>query len=215
MSSPHLILASASPRRRQFLRQLGLTFDTWAPHVSETPRPGESPTRYARRVAEDKAHAVFSRLVRTRQPTGRTLIIAADTIVARGRRLLPKPRDARDAIRMLRYLSGNAHIVITGVCVLEVVRGHPGLRQRFTVSTRVWFKRLCEDEIRGYVATGEPMDKAGAYAIQGIGSFLVKRIQGSYTNVVGLPVAELLDCLENKFGVKVFPGSTRHIKRVK
>ena len=215
MKPPRLILASSSPRRRQFLRQLGLTFVTCAPHISEAPRPGEFPEHYARRVAEDKATEIAARLARGSRRVPHALIIAADTIVARGRCLLPKPRNPADAIRMLRLLSGRAHLVITGVCVVEILDAHPARRKSFTVSTRVWFKRLCDDEIRGYVATGEPMDKAGAYAIQGVGSFLVKRIEGSYTNVVGLPVAELLDCLENQFGLKVFPGSVRHMSRVK
>lgn len=211
---PRLILASASPRRRHFLEQLGLRFEVRAADISESPRPRETPARYAIRVAEEKAAAVANRLAQ-RELARRELIIAADTIVARGRRLLPKPSSMADAARMLRFLSGRSHIVVTGVCILERVRGQIARRKSFAVSTRVWFKKLCEDEIRGYVRTGEPMDKAGAYAIQGIGSFLVRRIAGSYTNVVGLPVAELLDCLEREFGVKVFPNASRYIRRVK
>jgi septum formation protein len=211
---PRLILASASPRRRHFLTELGLRFETCPANLPEAPRPRETPAQYARRVAEEKAAAVAAMQTGLNDPR-RALIIAADTIVARGRRLLPKPANPADAERMLRFLSGRSHVVVTGVCVLEQNKGHIVRRKSFSVSTRVWFKRLAGEEIRGYVQTGEPMDKAGAYAIQGIGSFLVQRIQGSYTNVVGLPVAELLDCLEKHFGVKIFPRRIRHISRVK
>lgn len=202
-SAPRLILASASPRRRAFLRGLGLRFSTVSPDISEEPRPGETAHHYARRVAQDKALAVLRHCAAVVR-SARTLIIAADTIVACGREFLPKPRNASDARRMLRRLAGRSHQVVTGVCVLEAQNGRITRRRCFVVTTRVWFKPLTDDEIRGYVATGEPMDKAGAYAIQGIGSFLVRRIAGSYTNVVGLPVAELLDCLEKDFGLKIF-----------
>lgn len=190
-----LILASASPRRRAFLRALGVPFSRVTPHVDEVPRRGESPGHYARRLAEAKAAEVAARVRRA------AIVVAADTIVVRDRKILQKPRDRADAARMLRALSGRWHAVISGLCVARVGRGNILQRRSRIVRTAVQFKRLTADEIDGYLATGEPMDKAGAYAIQGIGSFMVRAIRGSYTNVVGLPVAELVDLLERDFGL--------------
>ena len=187
-----LILASTSPRRREFLRRLGLRFRIVAPDVDERPRRGESPRAFARRAATDKARAVAARW------KGPGVVIAADTIVVLGRRILGKPKNGADARRMLQALSGRSHVVISGVCVLSA-----GKERSLVVSTRVQFKVLTKQEIDFYLASGEPMDKAGAYAIQGIGAFMVRRIRGSYTNVVGLPVAELLDVLEGDFGLAV------------
>lgn len=188
-----LILASSSPRRRAFLKQLGLRFRIVVPDTDERPRPDERPIAFARRAAQDKARAVAQRA------GTRPIVIAADTIVVLGRTILGKPRSAADARRMLKLLSGRTHEVMTGVCV------RCGSAERsFVARTRVEFKKLTRQEIDFYVDSGEPMDKAGAYAIQGIGSFLVRAIRGSYTNVVGLPVAELLDVLETSFGVKLF-----------
>ena len=187
-----LILASSSPRRQAFLNQLGIRFRIAVPDIDEQPRRGESPYAYARRAARDKARAVAARV------GGGPVIVAADTIVVLGRTILGKPKHAADARRMLKLLSGRDHKVITGVCALR------GTKMRnFAVSTDVVFKELTGREIGFYVKSGEPMDKAGAYAIQGIGSFLVRAIRGSYTNVVGLPVAELLDVLERDFGMKI------------
>jgi len=194
-----LVLASASPRRRAFLRALGLRFRIIPPQLNETPNRGELPAHYARRLAEDKAAEVAARV------RGRGVVIAADTIVVQGRTILQKPRDRTDATRMLRALSGRWHAVISGLCVLRVSGGQILRRRSRTVRTAVEFKRLTADEIAGYIATGEPMDKAGAYAIQGIGSFMVRAIRGSYTNVVGLPVAELVDILEQDFGLVLHP----------
>lgn len=187
-----LILASSSPRRRAFLKQLGLRFRIVVPDTDERPRPDERPIAFARRAAQDKARAVAQRA------GTRPVVIAADTIVVLGRTILGKPHHAADARRMLKLLSGRTHEVMTGVCV------RCGSAERsFVARTRVEFKKLTRQEIDFYVDSGEPMDKAGAYAIQGIGSFLVRAIRGSYTNVVGLPVAELLDVLERDFGMKV------------
>lgn len=188
-----LILASSSPRRRAFLKQLGLRFRIVVPDTDERPRPDERPIDFARRAAQDKARAVAQRA------GTRPIVIAADTIVVLGRTILGKPRSAADARRMLKLLSGRTHEVMTGVCVRC-----GSAEQSFVARTRVEFKKLTRQEIDFYVDSGEPMDKAGAYAIQGIGSFLVRAIRGSYTNVVGLPVAELLDVLETSFGVKLF-----------
>ena len=191
-TGPRLILASSSPRRQAFLKQLGIRFRIAVPDIDETPRRGESPAAVARRAARDKARAVAARA------GSAPVIVAADTIVVLGRTILGKPKHAADARRMLKLLSGRDHKVITGVCVLRGTK-----IRNFAVSTDVVFKELTAREIGFYVKSGEPMDKAGAYAIQGIGSFLVRAIRGSYTNVVGLPVAELLDVLERDFGMKI------------
>jgi septum formation protein len=184
-----LILASSSLRRREFLKQLGLSFKVVAPRIEEQPETGEEPGHFAWRLAVDKARDVASRL------RGRKIVIAADTIVVLGKRILGKPKNTDDARRMLKMLSGRQHEVVSGVCVTS-----PEKTRSFVVSTDVEFKKLTKQEIDFYIASGEPMDKAGAYAIQGIGGFMVRSIRGSFTNVVGLPVAELLDVLEKQFG---------------
>ena len=190
---PAIILASSSPRRREFLKQLGLSFKIVPPRIDEQPEKREEPGHFAWRLAVDKALDVAARV------GPRPIVIAADTIVVLGKTILGKPKDAADARRMLNMLSGREHEVITGVCVTQ------GKKKRsFVTSTDVEFKKLTAQEIEFYIASGEPMDKAGAYAIQGIGSFLVRAISGSYTNVVGLPVAELLDVLEREFKVPLF-----------
>lgn len=191
--APRIILASSSPRRREFLKQLGIPFKIIAPRVEEEAEKREKPGHFAWRLAVDKAFDVASRV------PGKRIVIAADTIVVLGKKILGKPKDAADAQRMLKMLSGREHEVITGVCVMQGKK-----RLNFVTSTNVEFKKLTKQELDFYIASGEPMDKAGAYAIQGIGSFLIRRIRGSYTNVVGLPVAELLDVLEKEFGLKLF-----------
>ena len=171
-----LVLASRSPRRREILRNAGIPFVVRPPEpVDETPLPGESPRDYVLRLALAKARAT---------PAGRgEIVLAADTAVVAGREILGKPAGAADAFRMLRLLSGRRHEVITGICLLA---GDPVLD---TSVTRVWFAPLSEEEIRAYVESGEPMDKAGAYAIQGLASKFIPRIAGCYFNVVGLPLA--------------------------
>ncbi|MGE0446421.1 MAG: nucleoside triphosphate pyrophosphatase [Vicinamibacterales bacterium] len=170
-----LILASASPRRAELLRAAGLSFDVVVADVDESIHPGESPETYVRRVAGAKARAVTQRMPGRR-------VLAADTTVVVDGEILAKPADANDAGRMLRRLSGRTHQVLTAVC----------LDGRCEVeSTDVEFVELTEDEIAWYVASGEPMDKAGAYAIQGLASRFISRIRGSYSNVVGLPVARV------------------------
>ena len=166
-----LVLASQSPRRSELLRSAGIGFRVQPADVDETPLPGESPVDYVRRLARAKAEAVAG-----------SLVLGADTAVVVDGEILGKPVDGPDAVRMLRLLSGRAHEVITGICMKsgEVWVGHD--------STTVFFSRMSEREIREYVACGEPMDKAGAYAIQGRASCFVERIEGSYSNVVGLPV---------------------------
>ncbi|HKT69609.1 MAG TPA: Maf family protein [Terriglobales bacterium] len=196
-----LILASSSPRRQELLRAAGIAFTVEAADLPEIPHPGEPPREFAERMAREKAHAVVQR----RQHPGEW-VLAADTVVFVNGEILGKPADAADpaadAARMLRLLSGREHKVITGVCLLDsgqwaVAGGQKDsavAHRPSTVdivaseTTRVWMTELSEDDIRDYIATGEPLDKAGAYAIQGRASRWIPRIEGCYFNVVGLPV---------------------------
>jgi septum formation protein len=179
------ILASASPRRRALLRQVGLPFRVTASQVEETNRSGMEPHRHAAYWARVKAQEVSRR-----HPDD--WVLGADTIVVLEGSILGKPAGAADAARMLSLLSGRSHEVITGLCLL---RERPPVREQLSVETKVLMKRLTPEEIQGYIATGEPMDKAGAYGIQGIGGSLVERIEGSYSNVVGLPLCEAVELL--------------------
>ena len=171
-----LVLASESPRRRELLALAGFDFIVRARPVAEIRAPGESPVDYVRRLAREKARAA--------QKSSDEILLGADTVVVLGERVLEKPADANDARSMLRALSGREHVVITGVCLLQ------GDRQIVdSESTRVRFVEWSDREIDDYVSTGEPMDKAGAYAIQGRASKFVDRIEGCYFNVMGLPLA--------------------------
>jgi septum formation protein len=184
-----LVLASASPRRQELLRNAGIPFAIQPADINERPLAGESPRDCAERLARAKALAIF-------RSHPRSYVLGADTIVVVDDTILGKPRDAEDAIRMLRLLSGRTHSVITGVCLVnsfageaEQLRGeNPQLRTASEI-TKVVMCEIADDEIRDYVASGEPMDKAGAYAIQGMASRWIPRIEGDYSNVVGLPVA--------------------------
>jgi septum formation protein len=173
-----LVLASQSPRRSEILRQAGIRFTVRVAAVDETPLEGEKPEEYVVRLAELKALAV---------PAGpEETVLGADTTVVIDGEMLGKPADAADARRMLTRLSGRQHQVITGICLkrgLEVVRDY--------AATQVWFAPMSAGEIEEYAASGEPMDKAGAYAIQGWASKFIERIDGCYLNVVGLPVARV------------------------
>jgi len=172
-----LVLGSRSPRRSELLQAAGIPFVVRVADIDETPRPAESPREYVLRLAEEKARAV---------PTGPDeFVLTADTTVVLDGRILGKPADTADAARMLAGLSGNRHDVITGVCLM---RGGRRLSLA-AASTAVWFDPMTDDEIAEYAASGEPLDKAGAYAIQGTASRWISRIDGSYSNVVGLPVA--------------------------
>jgi nucleoside triphosphate pyrophosphatase len=171
-----LVLASKSPRRAEILRAAGLPFVVRPAEIEEQRREGESPVYYARRLAMDKAAAV-------RIETGE-IVLGADTIVVVDDVVLEKPSDVADARRMLQLLAGRTHEVITGICLRSGMRSIAD-----TALTRVVFSSLKPEEIDAYVASGEPMDKAGAYGIQGLASKFIERIEGDYFNVVGLPVA--------------------------
>jgi len=178
-----LILASASPRRQELLRNAGIEFKVHPANVPEDILPGESPKAYARRLAVAKARKVFEKYSTDQ-------VIGADTIVVVENSILGKPADNNDATRMLRLLSGREHRVITGVCLItpDSTSSRSPREDIRHETTRVTLKALTEEDIKTYVAHGEPMDKAGAYAIQGLASRWIPKIEGCYFNVVGLPV---------------------------
>jgi septum formation protein len=178
---PTLVLASASPRRRELLAQAGYEFTVHPAHIPEDTLPGEDPIAYVTRLARQKAEAVFNELS-SNHPN--LIVLGADTTVTLDDHILGKPENAEDAARMLRLLSGRTHRVITGVSVVTATR-----TQTAVEVTAVQFLTLSEEEIAGYIATGEPNDKAGAYAIQGRAARWIPRIEGCYFNVVGLPIA--------------------------
>lgn len=176
-----LILASGSPRRSKLLQDAGVDFEVIVPQIDEAPLPGEAPETFVCRTAREKAESL---------PANNAIILAADTAVVDGERILGKPADAADAAAMLRSLSGRTHEVMTGVCLRA-----PDQTRCFHIETRVTFRQLSEEEITNYIASGEPMDKAGAYAIQGGAAKMVRRVEGSYSNVVGLPLCEVIEAL--------------------
>lgn len=178
-----LILASASPRRKSLLQELGLDFKIIEAQVEEKPVAGESPQDFVMRAACDKAGDVARENVAS-------WILGADTVVVHGGRILGKPGDAEEALSVLQTLAGQKHLVHTGFCLMN---GKDDVLISRVVTTEVWFYPFSRDIAAAYVATGEPLDKAGAYGIQGSGGFLVERINGSYSNVVGLPLAEVVE----------------------
>ena len=184
-SNPKIILASASPRRELLLKSLGVRFSVLPNHMNERSVKVTEPKAYAKRLAALKAAKVSSRVKEG-------IIIGADTVVVIGKEILNKPKGAADARRMLRLLSGKTHRVITGVCVIDK---YENTRKTFSVATKVRFKKLSERTISRYISTNEPLDKAGAYAIQGKGAALVESISGDYNNIVGLPLAALAKIL--------------------
>jgi septum formation protein len=183
--SVRVVLASASPRRRQLLDLIGIAHEVRPSNIDETMRPREAPRRHAERLAREKATAIASR-----DPD--LVTIGADTVVVINRRVLGKPRDEAEAVRMLTQLSGRVHTVITAVAVAR------GKKLRSSIEeVSVKFRRLREEEIHAYVATGEPMDKAGAYGIQGYGATIVECIEGDYFAVMGLPLLRLTSLMRD------------------
>jgi septum formation protein len=184
--SGRLILASASPRRIEFLKMMGLDFDIVPGNIDENSRPEETPREHVLRLSEEKALSVA-----LHHPDA--WILSADTIVVVAGELLGKPGSPEEAMKMLEKLSDRAHEVITGFCILRQDRG---VRIREAVGSTVLFRRITEEEMAWYTGTEEPYDKAGAYAVQGMGGCFIREIRGSCTNVVGLPLCEVVDALK-------------------
>lgn len=199
LSPPDIVLASASPRRKELLERIGIVCAVIPGHINEEYIPSESPREHVLRLAHEKALEIANRS----EVPGRWFI-GSDTVVVRDEAILGKPVDAADATAMLTSLSGRSHEVLTGFAVHDRATKTTVSE---VVSTAVRFKELTAAEINGYIASGEPFDKAGAYAIQGIGAFMVQAINGSYTNVVGLPLCEVVDVLEHLGAVKLFDPS--------
>lgn len=187
-----IILASSSPRRRELLEHLHIPFEIMVANIDETPVEGLTPGQQVERLAALKAQTVARRV-------DRGLVIGADTIVVKEGRLLGKPRDAAAARQMLTWLQGQVHQVYSGLAVIDAASGKKVLTHQ---CTEVQFKPMSGTEIDRYIATGEPMDKAGAYAVQGLGAVFIEGIRGCYFNVVGLPVGQLAEALK-EFGVLV------------
>jgi len=195
----NVVLASSSPRRRDLLTEVGIRFHAICPQVEEQRQSGESAGDYVARNALTKAEWVAGRL--DAEPGDRQVIIAADTIVLIQGKILEKPADRSEAKLMLTELSGRTHRVMTGVCMLHVQRSHAHECRRFVETTEVELRRLEPGDILRYIETGEPMGKAGAYAIQGRGRKFIERIRGSYSNVVGLPVERVMRVVEEWGGI--------------
>ncbi len=189
-----ILLASQSPRRKELLRNIGVKFESFTPDILENRRKAESPKDYVLRNSLEKAQAA-QKIDRYSQ----FIILAADTVVVLNKKILEKPKNTAHAIKMLKALSGKTHKVLTGVSFLKQKNN-----QNFVVETLVTFKKLSQSEIASYVATNEPMDKAGAYGAQGFGAFMVKSVKGSYTNVIGLPMAEVSKVLIKDFKIELF-----------
>jgi septum formation protein len=195
--TPKLILASASPRRRELLAQAGYHFEVQPSAVPESRRPGEDAIRFATRLAREKAEEVFARRQAAPETLEPAMVLGADTVVVCDGEVMGKPADPADAARMLLLLSGRTHQVVTGVAVVWGTRMNPGpVVQVAAELTQVTMQTLSPEEVSRYVASGEPMDKAGAYAIQGYAGRWIPRISGCYFNVVGLPLALVSSLLE-------------------
>lgn len=187
-----LILASGSPRRKQLLTDLGIRFEVLTPNIPEIKRPGETARGYVTRLSKSKAKAVFK--------SGKSwCVLSADTIVVLGKEILEKPKSKVDAIKMLKKLSGKSHEVLTGFCLLT---DDKMISQ--VVRTKIRFAAMPDKFWKWYVSTGEPLDKAGAYAAQGGGMSFIKEVKGSYSNVVGLPLAEVLFAFQKNFKKKLY-----------
>ncbi len=189
-----LVLASTSPRRKELLSYLGVEFQVVSPQTEEKQRAGEDALAYARRNSLEKAEAVYG--LELARGNSQIVVIGADTIGLLDDKVLEKPKDTLDAIRMLSEMSGRSHRVLTAVSLVGGSASAKTHKDSFLVETLVHFKKLSPGEIQYYVNTKEPLDKAGAYGIQGIGGFIVRAIEGSYSNVVGLPLVELSDALK-------------------
>ncbi len=191
---PHIVLASKSPRRHELLRRMGITdFSVVVPEVEETYPEGLEPEEIVAHISRLKSDEAAELVGQD------DILITADTMVFLDTARLGKPHDEAEALEMLTALAGRRHTVCTGVTVRQGARV-----EAFTVATDVYFRACTQEELCGYIATGEPMDKAGAYGVQGLGALLVERIDGDYYNVMGLPVERLGQCLSRGFGIKFF-----------
>lgn len=203
LDSIPILLASTSPRRISLLELVKIPAQVCSPHSDESPKRGESPLSLVKRLAEDKANSVVHEASAQHEAC---FILAADTIVVepKGGKVLGKPRDEKEARRMLKMLSGKTHTVLTGYCILLVNGKSKPQKKVRVIRTQVKIRSLTDRMIAQYVATGEPMDKAGSYGAQGLGTSLIESIQGSYTNVVGLPLTQVLQDLETSFKIPLF-----------
>jgi septum formation protein len=199
INPPAIVLASASPRRREMLERFGIPLTVIPSDLPEEFQPGETPAEHVLRLSRSKARQVAQRP----DVPGRWFI-GSDTVVLRDQTVLNKPVDRQEAMAMLTSLAGRQHQVLSGYAVLD---RQTDCYEDGVVSTTVEFRELTARQIAGYIATGEPLDKAGAYAIQGIGAFMVRRIVGSYTSVVGLPLCEVIQALEKLGAVRLFADS--------
>jgi septum formation protein len=191
------ILASASPRRKELLAILGQEFDVVVSNTDESSVSKDIPASlYVQELALLKAGAAAKVVLKNKN----AVVISADTIVTLDGEILGKPSDRASAYKMLSSLSGRAHEVYTGYCIMRIADGKTVCN---SVKTQVWFKELSEEKINSYIDSGEPMDKAGAYGIQGKGSLLISKIDGDYFNVVGLPISALSDTLEREFDITI------------
>lgn len=214
-----IILASASPRRKELLERLGFNVKTVPSNVIEIRDEDESPENFVKRMSRAKVLAVVERLRSTMYATeqevvrprraqaatkevGARWVVGADTIVVLGETVLGKPKDNPEAVDMLMRLAGAEHVVITGFCLFDIVKNKEGLQ---AVTSTVRFKNISRSEAEKYVALGESLDKAGAYAVQGVGAYLVESIDGSYTNVVGLPLCQVIEMMQEMGAQDVLP----------
>jgi len=220
--SVQLVLASQSPRRKELLERIGFTIRTVPADVDESPLEAETPTEFVKRLAREKVLTVVERLQATtsnlveggqanqtspgilssKKETQLRWVVGADTVVVLDDELLGKPTDQDHAFDMLQRLSGREHQVITGFCIFDIQKNKEGLQ---AVVSTVRFKRLSRPEIEKYLGSGESMDKAGAYAVQGIGAYLIDSVVGSYTNVVGLPLCQVMEMLEEMGATDILP----------
>ena len=213
-----IILASASPQRKELLERIGFVVRDMPANIDESRLEDEPPESYVKRVARDKVLTVVNRIRANLYPSeggegngrpvtstsreGLRWVIGADTVVVAAGRILGKPKDQADALEMLNLLSGTEHQVITGYCVFDIVKNKEGLQ---AVTSGVRFKRATQAEMETYLAVGESMDKAGSYAVQGVGSYLIEYVNGSYTNVVGLPLCQVVEMMQEMGARDVLP----------
>lgn len=195
-----IVLASTSPRRIDLMNQIGLRVTIIPPQLDETAKKGEKPKQLVKRLAYEKALSIKTEALKKQ---GSCLILAADTIVVSpsGQEILGKPKHKNDARRMLQILSGKTHQVLTGYCWLKVHPKKPDQKVTQLVQSKVKMRPISPKAITQYVSTGEPMDKAGSYAAQGLGMSLIESIEGSYANVIGLPISQVLQNLEKEFKI--------------